>query len=152
MQQALRAQKMLAELDVSADVWSATSFQQLRVDALETERWNRLHPEEPKRQPYVTWCLEPHKGPVVAVSDWIKAVQDQVARWIPAPFVSLGTDGFGRSDDRAALRKHFEVDAENIVVATLAALSEFGDLKPEVVTEAITRFEIDPDRISPYFA
>ncbi|HYI45189.1 MAG TPA: pyruvate dehydrogenase (acetyl-transferring), homodimeric type, partial [Actinomycetota bacterium] len=152
MQQALKAQEMLAEFDVAADVWSATSFQQLRIDALETERWNRLHPEEPKKQPYVTWCLEPHKGPVVAVSDWIKAVHDQVARWVPAPFVSLGTDGFGRSDDRAALRRHFEIDPENIVVATLAALSEFGDLKPEVVTEAITRFGIDPDRTPPYFA
>ncbi len=152
MQQALRAQELLEEFDVSADIWSATSFQQLRVDALDAERWNRLHPGEPKRQPYVTWCLEPHQGPVIAVSDWIKAVHDQVARWVPAPFVSLGTDGFGRSDDRAALRRHFEVDAENIVVATLSALSEFGDLKPEVVTQAISRFGLDPDRTPPYFA
>src|SRR3712207_2328045 len=152
MQEALRAQELLGELDVAANVWRATSWQQLRIDALETERWNRLHPEEPKKQPYVTWCLEPHQGPVVAVSDWIKAVHDQIARWVPAPFVSLGTDGFGRSDDRPALRRHFEIDAESIVVATLGALSEFGDLKPEAVTEAISKFGIDPERVSPYFA
>jgi pyruvate dehydrogenase E1 component len=152
MQEALRAQDLLAEFDVATNVWSATSWQQLRVDALEAERWNRLHPDEPKRQPYVTWCLEPHPGPVVGVSDWIKAVQDQIARWVPAPYVALGTDGFGRSDGRKELRRHFEVDAESIAVATLAALAEFGDLKPEVVSEAIQRFGLDPERIPPYFA
>ena len=153
LQQALKAQEMLAnDHDVAADVWSATSYQQLRVDALETERWNRLHPEEPKRQPYVTWCLEPHEGPVIAVSDSIKAVHDQISRWVPAPFVPLGTDGFGRSDNRAALRRHFEVDAEHIVVSTLAALSEFEDLKPETVAAAIKRYGIEPDATPPYFA
>lgn len=149
LQNALAAQEMLAEFDVSADVWSATSYQQLRMDALEAERWNRLHPEEPKKQPYVSWCLEPHRGPVVAVSDSMKAVPDQIARWVPQPFVPLGTDGFGRSDSREELRKHFEIDAEHVVVATLAALSEFGDLKPEVVSQAIKRYGIDPDRINP---
>ncbi|MDQ3940420.1 MAG: pyruvate dehydrogenase (acetyl-transferring), homodimeric type [Actinomycetota bacterium] len=153
MQQALKAQEMLAaDHEVAADVWSATSYQQLRVDALETERWNRLHPEEARRQPYVSHVLESAEGPVIAVSDSIKAVPDQIARWIPAPFVPLGTDGFGRSDDRSALRRHFEVDPENIVVATLSALAEFGDLKPEVVTEAIQRYGIDPDRTPPHFA
>ncbi len=152
MREALRAQELLAELDVAANVWSATSWQQLRVDALETERWNRLHPEEPKRQPYVTWCLEPHNGPVIGVSDWMKATQDQIARWVPAPYAVLGTDGFGRSDGRKELRRHFEVDAENIAVATLASLAEFGDLKPEAVSEAINRFGLDPDRTPPYFA
>jgi pyruvate dehydrogenase E1 component len=83
------------------------------------------------------------------VSDSIKAVPDQVARWVPAPFVPLGTDGFGRSDTRAALRRYFEVDAHHIVVATLAALAEFGDVKPEEVQDAIGRYDIDPDRISP---
>jgi pyruvate dehydrogenase E1 component len=153
MQEVLRAQEMLAEeWDVAADVWSATSYQQLRVDALETERWNRLHPAEARRQPFVSKTLEPAEGPVIAVSDSIKAVQDQISRWVPAPFVALGTDGFGRSDDRPALRRHFEVDAESIVVATLAALAEFGDLKPEVVTDAISRYGIDPDRTPPFFA
>jgi pyruvate dehydrogenase E1 component len=152
LQQVLKAQEMLAEYDVAADVWSAPSYQQLRLDALESERWNRLHPEEARRQPYVSRVLENAEGPVIAASDSMKAVPDQVARWMPGPFVPLGTDGFGRSDTREALRRHFEVDAENIVVAALAALAEFGDLKPEVVTEAIGRYGIDPERTPPFFA
>jgi pyruvate dehydrogenase E1 component len=153
LQQALRAQEMLAQdHDVAADVWSATSYQQLRVEALEAERWNRFHPEEAHRQPFITTSLEGGEGPVVAVSDSIKAVPDQVARWVRAPFVPLGTDGFGRSDTREALRRFFEVDAESIVVATLAALAEFGDLKPEVVTEAIKGYDLDPERTSAYLS
>ncbi len=149
LQQALRAQELLAEHhDVGADVWSATSYQRMRLDGLESERWNRLHPGQPRRLPYITRCLEPHEGPVVAVSDSMKAIPDQVARWVPAPFVPLGTDGFGRSDDREQLRRHFEVDAEHIVVATLAALAELGDVKTEEVTDAIARYGIDPDRVS----
>ncbi|MDQ4027633.1 MAG: pyruvate dehydrogenase (acetyl-transferring), homodimeric type, partial [Actinomycetota bacterium] len=153
LQEALRAQEILSEHhDVAADVWSATSYQQLRAEALETERWNRLHPEEARRLPYVTQLLEGTEGPVVAVSDSIKAVPDQIARWVPSPLVPLGTDGFGRSDTRAALRRHFEIDAEHIVVATLAALAEFGDVKPEAVQEAIGRYGIDPDRTPPILA
>jgi pyruvate dehydrogenase E1 component len=153
MQEALRAQELLAEHhDVAADVWSATSYQQLRVEALEVERWNRLHPEEPRRQPFVTELLESKEGPVIAVSDSIKATADQIARWIPNRFLPLGTDGFGRSDSREQLRRHFEIDAEHIAVAVLSALADSGDAKPEEVTEAITRYEIDPERISPYFA
>ena len=153
VQEALRAQEILSEHhDVAADVWSATSYQQLRAEALETERWNRLHPEEARRLPYVTQLLEGAEGPVVAVSDSIKAVPDQIARWVPSPLVPLGTDGFGRSDTRAALRRHFEIDAEHIVVATLAALAEFGDVKPEAVQEAIGRYGIDPDRTPPILA
>jgi pyruvate dehydrogenase E1 component len=151
LQQALRAQEMLAnEHDVAADVWSATSYQRLRIEALEIERWNRFHPEEPRRQPFVSKALEGGEGPVLGVTDSIKAVPDQIARWVRAPFVPLGTDGFGRSDTREALRRFFEVDAESIVVATLAALAEFGELKPEVVTEAIKRYELDPERASAY--
>jgi pyruvate dehydrogenase E1 component len=150
LNEALKAQEILSkDYEVSADVWSATSYQQLRQDALEVERWNRVHPEEPRRQPYVTRLLEGSDGPVIAVSDSMKAVPDQVARWIPAPFIPLGTDGFGRSDDRESLRRHFEIDAPYIVVTTLSALAEFGDVKPEVVTEAIKRFEIDPEREPP---
>ena len=149
LREVLRAQELLAtNHDVAADVWSATSYQQLRSDGLEVERWNRLHPDRARRQPYVTEQLENRDGPVVAASDSMKAVPDQIARWVPAPFVPLGTDGFGRSDHRAALRRHFEVDAEHIVVATLAALAEFGELKPEAVTEAVGRYEIDPDKAS----
>jgi pyruvate dehydrogenase E1 component len=149
--EALRAQEMLAtDHEVSADVWSATSYQQLRTDALETERWNRFHPEGTARQPYVTTCLESKDGPVVAVSDSMKAVPDQIARWVPGRFLPLGTDGFGRSDGRAALRRFFEIDAEHIVVAVLAALAESGDVKPEQVAEAIKTYGLDPDRIPPH--
>jgi pyruvate dehydrogenase E1 component len=148
--QALRAQEILADSwDVSAAVWSATSYQQLRADALEAERWNRLHPGKPKREPYVTELLNSQEGPVVAVSDSMKSVPDQIARWVHQPFVSLGTDGFGRSDTREALRRFFEVDAEHIVVAALSALADMGEVKPEKVTEAIKRYEVDPDRPSP---
>jgi len=150
IQQALRAQELLAEHhDVAADVWSATSYQALRHDALDIERWNRLHPEEAKRTPFVTDTLEGAEGPIIAVSDLMKAVPDLISRWVPAPFVPLGTDGFGRSDTREALRRFFEIDAEHVVVATLSALADMGDAKPEAVTEAIKRYDIDPDRPSP---
>ncbi len=150
LKEALRAQNLLAEHhDVAADVWSATSYQQLRGEALECERWNRLHPEEPPRQPVVSRRLESVDGPIVAATDYMKAVPDQIARWVPGMFVPLGTDGFGRSDSRKALRRFFEVDAEHIAVATLAALAGAGDVKPEAVTEAIQRYDIDPDRVAP---
>ena len=148
---ALRAQEILAgEFDVSASVWSATSYHQLRSDALECERWNRLHPGEAHREPFVVQALNGAEGPVVAVGDHIKAVPDQIARWVRQPFVSLGTDGWGRSDTREALRRFFEVDAEHIVVATLSALADMGEVKPEAVADAIRRFEIDPERPSPF--
>ncbi|HYN35501.1 MAG TPA: pyruvate dehydrogenase (acetyl-transferring), homodimeric type, partial [Actinomycetota bacterium] len=151
LQFALRAQEMLAEdHDVAADVWSATSYQQLHRDAITVERWNRLHPEEAPKQPYVTSCLESAEGPVIAVSDFVKAVPDQVGRWVPGEFLPLGTDGFGRSDSRGALRRFFEIDAEHIVVATLASLARLGDVKPEVVSEAIERYDIDPERVPPH--
>src|SRR6266511_3514709 len=147
---ALRAQRMLAEdHDVSASVWSATSYQQLRADALEAERWNRLHPGETKREPYLHRALGPPEGPVIAVSDSMRAVPDQIARWVHQPFVSLGTDGFGRSDTREALRGFFEIDAEHIIVATLSALADMGEGKPEKVADAIKRYGVEPDRPSP---
>jgi pyruvate dehydrogenase E1 component len=146
---AVRAQELLAENDVAADVWSATSYQQLRSEALEVERWNRLHPGEAKRTPFVTRQLEGVQGPVIAVSDHMKAVPDQIARWVPQPFVPLGTDGFGRSDTRQALRRFFEVDAQHVAVAALSTLADVGEVKPEKVDEAIKAYEIDPDRPSP---
>jgi pyruvate dehydrogenase E1 component len=149
IQTALRAQELLAEHEVAADVWSAPSYQQLRMDALETERWNRLHPGEAKRTPYVTRVLNGAEGPIVAVTDSMKAIPDQIARWVPQPFVPLGTDGFGRSDTRAALRRFFEVDAEHTVVAVLSALADLGEVKPEAVAEAIQKYGLDPDHPSP---
>ena len=150
MLQALRAQEMLAEKwDVAADVWSMTSAQQLRNDALSVERWNRLHPTSPARVPYVTQALKGSEGPVVVTSDWVKSVNDMPARWITNRFVALGTDGFGRSDTREALRRHFETDAEHVVVATLHALMLDGLVKPEAVAEAIQEYGLAPDITEP---
>jgi pyruvate dehydrogenase E1 component len=146
------AQAELAERwDVGAELWSATSYKRLREEALSTERWNRLHPTEAPRTPLVTELLggEGAPGAVVAVTDFMKAVPDQVARWVPQTFVSLGTDGFGRSDTRERLRQFFEVDMRQVVVATLSALAQQGDVKAETVAEAIAHYEIDPDRTDP---
>ena len=149
--QALRAQELLAEhYDVAADVWSVTSYQQLRDQALRCERWNRLHPGEPMRAPYVTRALENAPGPVIAATDYVKSLPDLVARWIPRPFTSLGSDGFGRSDTRERLRRYFEIDAEHIVVATLAALCQQGQVPPGVVEKAIREFGLEPDSIDPW--
>jgi pyruvate dehydrogenase E1 component len=147
---ALEAQQMLADdWDVAADVWSATSYKLLREDALACERWNRLHPTDAPRTPYVTEQLSAGEGPVVAVSDYVKLVADQIGRFVPQPFVPLGTDGFGFSDVRTALRRHFEVDAAHIVVATLDALAQQGEVKGEVVEDAIRRYELDPEATDP---
>jgi pyruvate dehydrogenase E1 component len=130
-------------------VWSATSWKQLRDDAHACERWNRLHPLDAPRTPYVTEQLQGTEGPVVAVSDFVKAVPEGLARFVPGPFITLGTDGYGLSDVRGALRRHFEVDAEHIVVAVLDGLAQQGDVKGEAVAEAIRRYEIDPDAADP---
>jgi pyruvate dehydrogenase E1 component len=143
---ALEAQRLLmADWGVPAEVWSATSWSELRRDGLSCEEWNMLHPEDAARVPYVTEALSDHAHPVVAVSDWIRAVPDQIARWVPAPFTSLGTDGWGFSDTRPAARRFFHVDAESITVAVLGQLVRQGDLKPDVLTEAITKYRLDID-------
>jgi pyruvate dehydrogenase E1 component len=147
---ALEAQGLLAEHhDVAAELWSATSYKALREDALDAERWNRLHPGEAEQVPYVTSSLTDADGPFVAVTDFVKAVPDQVARWIPGPFSTLGTDGFGRSGTRDDLRRFFEVDAGNVVVATLDALAGTGDAKDEEVADAIARYGIDTEARNP---
>jgi pyruvate dehydrogenase E1 component len=148
---AREAQAQLAEhYDVGVELHSATSYKRLREQALGTERWNRLHPDERARTPRVTELLA-GEGPVIAVTDFMKAVPDQIARWIPdgRSFTPLGTDGFGRSDTREALRRHFETDAPHVVVATLAALAAAGDVKAEAVTDAIKRYDIDTEAIDP---
>ena len=153
LQQALRAQEILAEkFDVAADVWSATSFQQLRNDALDVERWNRLHPDAEQRIPYVTRCLAPSEGPIVAATDYLKALPDMVSRWIDRPYTVLGTDGFGRSDTRDALRDHFEVNAEQIAYAALHGLCLDGKSTPDELKRAIAELGIDPERVNPLFA
>jgi pyruvate dehydrogenase E1 component len=147
LNEVLRAQEMLAEYDVCADVWSVTSYQQLRADALACERHNRLKPHQQPRIPYVTQALREAAGPFIAATDWMKLVPDQVARWVPGLFVPLGTDGFGLSDTRPALRRHFEVDAPSIVIATLDALRQQGSMGAEVVGDAIAQLGVDPDKL-----
>ncbi|MBI2952263.1 pyruvate dehydrogenase (acetyl-transferring), homodimeric type, partial [bacterium] len=153
LREALRAQTILTEqFGVSADVWSATSYKELRRDALAVERWNVLHPTKRPRKPYVTRLLEKEEGPVVAASDYMKALPDLIAPWVPGGLRALGTDGFGRSDSRAALRRHFEVDAESIAVAAFHALWRQGKLKKERVEEAIRALGIDPEKPDPVTA
>ncbi|HUP85128.1 MAG TPA: pyruvate dehydrogenase (acetyl-transferring), homodimeric type [Acidimicrobiales bacterium] len=145
---AAEAQRFLAEThDVAAELWSVTSYKALREDALAAERWNRLHPTETPRTSYVADVLADAEGPFIAVTDFMKIVPEQVARWIPGPFTALGTDGYGRSDTRAALRRHFEVDAAHLVVAVLHALG-----KAEEVAEAITAYGIDAEAVDPRIA
>jgi pyruvate dehydrogenase E1 component len=119
----------------------------LRRDAIDCEEHNLLHPEEAPRTPYVTQALNDAGGPFVAVSDWMRTVQDQISRWVPGDYSSLGTDGFGRSDTRAALRRHFHIDPESITVAVLESLARRGELKPETVTQAIERYRLLDDRV-----
>ena len=136
---------MLEHYGVGAELFSATNYKLLREEALEVERWNRLHPGEEPRVPYVTASLEKAEGPIVAVTDFMKMVPDQVARWVPGTFITLGTDGFGRSDTREALRRFFEVDTGHVVVAVLSGLVEQGRLDASAVMDAIDRYDIDPE-------
>ncbi len=147
---ALEAQALLAEHhDVAADVWSVPGWKQLRDDGIDTERWNRLHPTEPPRTPYVTEQLRNTEGPILAVTDWVKSVPDSIARFVPQPYLVLGTDGYGFSDVRSALRRHFEIDAAHVTVAVLQGLAQTGDVKAEAVADAIRRYEIDPEGKDP---
>jgi len=150
LQQVLAAQELLAEkFGVAAEVYSAPSFPLLRREALEMERWNRLHPDHEPRVPYVSRVLGPDGGPIVAATDWMKALPQMVAPWLPGNFVALGTDGFGRSDTREALRRHFEVDAESIAIASLNALALCEQYSPQDVAKAIKDLGIDPNKPEP---
>ena len=140
------AAELLERYGVGCELWSATSYKLLREQALEVERWNRLHPEQQERQPLVAELLDGGAGPIVAVSDFMRIVPEQVARFVPSrSFTPLGTDGMGRSDTRSALRRHFEIDAPHVVVAVLHELAKSGEIKSEVVGEAIKRHGIDPE-------
>jgi pyruvate dehydrogenase E1 component len=150
IQSALRAQEILAErYDVCADVWSATSYKNLRNEALLAERWNRLHPVEPPKKPHVQKILESETGPFIAVSDYMKMVPDQIAKWVPGGLTTLGTDGFGRSDTRARLRRFFEIDAECVVIATLYALAQKGEMDRQIVARAIKDLKVNPEKSFP---
>ena len=138
------AARMLAEdWGVAADTWSVTSWNELSRDAVACEEWNLLHPSEPARVPYITDKLKEAEGPVVAVSDYMRAVQNQIAKWVPGDFHALGADGFGFADTRPAARRFFHIDAQSVVVQALAALAQRGEIKPEVVQEAFDKYRID---------
>jgi pyruvate dehydrogenase E1 component len=150
LREALRAQEMLAErFQVAADVWSVTSYKELRRDALECERWNRLHPSSESRRSYIEKLLTNEKGVFVAATDYMKSLPEMIARWVPGGLVPLGTDGFGRSEGRPALRRFFEVDAEFIALTALDQLARRGEFKPEQLHKAIRDLGIDPDKADP---
>jgi pyruvate dehydrogenase E1 component len=148
---AREAQAELAEhFDVAVDLWSATSYKRLRDEAIAVDRWNRLHPDDEARVPLVTQRLQDGEGPIVAVTDFQRAVPDQVSRWAPRRWASLGTDGFGRSDTRETLRRFFETDTAHVVVTVLSELAAEGTIEPDVVAKAIARYDIDTEAAPPW--
>jgi pyruvate dehydrogenase E1 component len=149
LNEVVAAQEILAKYGVAADVWSVTSYQELYREAHACERWNMLHPTEKPRVPYVTQCLADAPGVLVAASDYVKVLPDSIDRWMPRRIRSLGTDGFGRSEDRQALRDFFEVDAKFVVVATLAELLKEGQIDAKVVQKAIKDLGVNADKKDP---
>jgi pyruvate dehydrogenase E1 component len=140
---------LIEEYGIISDIWSVTSFNELRREALEASRWNMLHPAEQPKQSYVRSCLEKREGPVVAATDYMKIFADQIREFVPGNYKVLGTDGFGRSDTREKLRQFFEVDRYYVTVASLKALAEDGKISSEKVVEAINKYNIDPDKPNP---
>ena len=138
------------DFGVAADVWSCPSFNELRRDGMEIERWNLLHPTQTPRRSYVEECLKGRTGPVIASTDYMRAFAEQIRPYVPGRYVCLGTDGFGRSDYRKALRKFFEVDRHYVAVAALKALADEGAIKVQAVSEAIAKYGIDAERQPPW--
>ncbi len=150
---ALAAQELLAEkYNIASDVWSVTSYTELRREAADCDRWNMLHPTETPRKSYLEECLEGVEGPFISASDYVRALGEQLTPWIPGDYYVLGTDGMGRSETREMLRRHFEVDAESITIATLSRLSKAGLFTANEVADAIKDLGFDPDKQNPYFA
>jgi pyruvate dehydrogenase E1 component len=150
LRECLAAAELLEQrFGVRTDVLSITSFSELRREALECQRWNMLHPADEPRVPYVQTLLGGHEGPIVAATDYVRNVPDQIAPWVRAPYATLGTDGFGRSDARAELRRHFEVDRHFIALAALKGLADAGRVERSVVVEAVRALGIDPDKADP---
>ncbi len=148
--QVVAAQELLqSRFEVAADVWSVTSYKELYRDGHAVDRWNLLHPAETPRTPYVAECLAETRGPIVAASDYVKALPDSIGRWAPRPLTVLGTDGFGRSETRESLREFFEVDARFVAVGALGALARDGVIPAARVAQAIRELEIDPDKVDP---
>jgi pyruvate dehydrogenase E1 component len=153
LREALRAQSILADkYKIGSDVWSLTSYTELRRDAQECERWNMLNPSEPRREPYVSQMLAGTEGPFIAASDYVRALAEQISPWVPGGLFALGTDGMGRSESRAALRRHFEVDAETITIAALYQLKKQGKCDGQCVAKAVKELGIDPHKQSALYA
>ena len=152
LREVIAAADLLAQdWGVAADIWSATSFNELRREGLDVHRWNMLHPDQPQKQSYVEHCLKKAEGPVIASTDYMKAFADQIRAFVPQRFVTLGTDGFGRSDSREALRRHFEVDRHYVVLAALKALADDGKLPASKAAEAIAKYGIDINKPNPLY-
>jgi len=150
LNEVIEAGKLLdKDWSVDADIWSVTSFSELSREATDVDRWNMLHPLKDARVSYIEKTLKDRRGPVVAATDYIRAFPDQIRKWVPCNYHVLGTDGFGRSDTRVQLRKHFEVNAHYIVIAALKALSDEGDFPAGKVEEAIQKYGIDADKPNP---
>lgn len=150
LREVMEAAKLLRQdFGVSADVWSATSFTELRRDGIDAQRWNMLHPDKKSRTSYVEQCLSNRKGPVIAASDYVRMFAEQIRGFVPQRYVTLGTDGFGRSDVRKKLRKFFEVDRYYVTVAALKALADEGDIPVKKVNDAIKKYGIDPEKPNP---
>jgi pyruvate dehydrogenase E1 component len=149
LQQSVAAQKLLAERGIPAEVYSATSFQQLRADGLATDRWNRLNPGKKPRIPHVAQVLPPDGGQIVLATDWIRSYPDLVAPWLPASRIVLGTDGFGRSDDRESLRCLFEIDAPHVTAAAFSGLSRSGQIPADQAEAVMRELGIDPADTDP---
>jgi pyruvate dehydrogenase E1 component len=143
------AELLLNDHGVAADIWSATSFNELGREAQSIQRWNMMHPDQKPRQSYVQKCLAKQEGPVIAATDYMKSYADQIRSEIEGTYIVLGTDGFGRSDSRENLRSYFEVDRYYVTYAALAGLVEQGELKVDVLKQAIKKYGIDPDKIDP---
>jgi len=150
LREVLAAAEMLEkEVQGPADGWSVTSFSELRREAMTVDRWNERHPQDKPRKSYLETCLANEPGPYVAATDYIKTVADQIRQWVPGTYRVLGTDGFGRSDGRAALRDFFEVDRRSIVLSALKALVDQDALDVQTVANAIARYRLDPDKPDP---
>jgi len=149
----LKAQEILADqFKIASDAWSVTSYTELRREAHECRRWNMLHPTATPRKSYLEEVTEGAEGPFIAASDYVRAHSEQIAPWLPGEMLVLGTDGMGRSETRPVLRRHFEVDAEFVTIATLYQLSQAGEVEPEVVQKAIQELGVDPEKVSPLYA
>ena len=150
LREAIAAAELLEkDFGVAADIWSVTSFTELRREGLDCERWNMLHPEADARTSYVEQCLSGRSGPVIAATDYIRSFADQIRGFLPKHYIVLGTDGFGRSDTRKKLRRFFEVDRHYIAVAALKALADEGTIKPGEVSKAIKLYNVNPDKPNP---